>query len=43
MSPMGSEIPGEKQFIEQTTGEALIISNIGIFASKKGEDRYVPL
>ena len=43
MSPIGSEIPGEKQFIETNTGEALIISNIGIFASRKGEDRYVPL
>lgn len=43
MSPIGSEIPGEKQFIEVNTQEQLIISTIGIFASRKGEDRYVQL
>ena len=46
MSPMctsGSEMPCEKQFVETTTGETLVISNIGVFASRKGEDRFVPL
>ena len=43
MSPMGNEIPGEKKFIEVNTKEQLIISTIGMYASKKGEDRYVPL
>ena len=43
MSPMGNEIPGEKKFVEVNTKEQLIISTIGMYASKKGEDRYVPL
>lgn len=43
MSPIGNEIPGEKKFVEVNTKEQLIISSIGIYASKKGEDRYVPL
>jgi hypothetical protein len=43
MSPIGSEIPGEKKFVEVNTKEQLIISSIGLYASKKGEDRYVPL
>ena len=43
MSPIGNEIPGEKKFVEVNTKEQLIISTIGIYASKKGEDRYVPL
>jgi hypothetical protein len=43
-SPIGGqEIPGEKKFIEVNTKEQLIISTIGVYASKKGEDRYVPL
>jgi hypothetical protein len=33
-SPMGNEIPGEKKFIEVNTKEQLIISTIGIYASK---------
>ena len=44
MSPISNEIvPGEKKFIEVSTKEQLIISTIGMYASKKGEDRYVPL
>lgn len=43
MSPIGNEIPGEKKFVEVNTKEQLIISTIGIYASKKDEDRYVPL
>jgi len=44
MSPIANnEIPGEKKFIEVNTKEQLIISTIGMYASKKGEDRYVPL
>jgi hypothetical protein len=43
MSPIGNEIPGEKKFVEVNTKEQLIISTIGIYASKKNEDRYVPL
>jgi hypothetical protein len=43
LSPIGSEIPGEKKFIEVNTKEQLIISSIGIYASKKGEDKYMPL
>ena len=43
MSPIGSEIPGEKKFVEVNTKEQLIISSIGIYASKKGEDKYMPL
>jgi hypothetical protein len=43
MSPIGNEIPGEKKFVEVNTKEQLIISTIGIYASKQGEDRYVPL
>ena len=39
----GSEIPGEKQFIEVNTNEQLIISTIGIYGSRQGEDRFVPL
>jgi hypothetical protein len=40
---MGSEIPAEKQFVEVSTGEQLIISTIGIYASRQNEDRFVPL
>jgi len=43
MSPIGNEIPGEKKFVEVNTKEQLIISTIGIYASKQGEDRYFPL
>lgn len=43
MSPIGSEIPGEKHFVEVNTKEQLIISTVGIYASRVGEDRYVPL
>jgi hypothetical protein len=42
-SPICNEIPGEKKFVEVNTKEQLIISSIGIYASKKNEDRYVPL
>ena len=40
---MGNEIPGEKKFVEVNTKEQLIISTIGIYASKEGEDRYIQL
>jgi len=40
---MGSEVPGEKKFVEVNTKEQLIISTIGIYASKKNEDKYLPL
>ena len=43
MSPAGSEIPGEKHFVEKTTQETLIVSTFGIYASRKGEDRFVQL
>lgn len=43
MSPAGSEIPGEKHFVEKTTQETLIISTFGVYASRKGEDRFVQL
>ena len=43
MSPLSSEMPGEKQFVETTTGETLIVTQIGLYASRKGEDRYVHL
>ena len=43
MGGQGGDIPGEKKFIEESTQEQLIISSIGYFASKRGEDRYVPL
>ena len=33
----------EKKFVEVNTKEQLITSTIGIYASKKDEDRYVPL
>jgi len=41
MSLIGSEIPCEKQLIEVNTQEHMVISTIGIFASRKGKDRYV--
>jgi len=43
LSPIGSEIPGEKKFVEVNTQEQLIVSTIGIYASKKGQDKYLPL
>lgn len=43
MSPIGIEIPGEKKFVEVTTGETMIISTFGIYASQKGKDMYMPL
>ena len=43
MSPVGLENPGEKKFIEVNTKEQLIISTVGIYASKKDKDRYLQL
>jgi len=43
MSPIGSELPGEKKFMEITTGETLIITCIGFFAAKKGGDKFLKL
>jgi len=43
MSPIGIEIPGEKKFVEVTTGETLIVSTFGIYASQQGKDMYMPL
>ena len=43
LSPLGNEIPGEKKFVEVNTQEQLNISTVGIYASKKGKDRYIPL
>jgi hypothetical protein len=43
LSPISGEIPGEKKFVEVNTQEQLIISTIGIYASKKGQDKYLPL
>ena len=42
-SPLGIDIPGEKKFVEVNTGETLIVSTIGIYASRKGENMYIPL
>lgn len=36
-------MPGEKQFVEVTTGETMVISNIGVFASRKDENKFVRL
>ena len=36
-------MPGEKQFVEITTGETIVISNIGVFASRKDENKFVRL
>ena len=40
---MGSELAGEKHFIEVNTKESLIITMDGMWASRTGEDKYVQL
>jgi hypothetical protein len=42
-SPFSTEPPAEKKFKEETTGETMIISISGIFASRKGQDKYMQL
>jgi hypothetical protein len=43
ITPLTLQIPGEKKFIEVNTKEQLIISTVGIYASKMGNDKYLPL
>ena len=44
ISPIGSEnLPGDKYFVEKTTGETLLVTPYGTYASKSTEDRYIKL
>ena len=40
---MGSEVVGDKLFIERNTGEQLLVTPFGTYASRKVEDRFVKL